>query len=411
MKKTFSRKILFVALILTASGNAAWAQSVLPPELASGPQSDLPLTVQLMRWHMLDTEISSLTMRSMDKLFTTRKVPRSGPVWELPRADHALNFTYQHAGATYTPEQFQDRTYTNALLIIKNGNIVYENYRNNSTAEDRFMGFSMTKSITSLLIGCLLQDKRIKSLDDQITTYLPELKMGAYAGVTVRQVLEMRSGVAWREDYDFTNPGPAASDHINALVKNVQRFADPARTIGRTHAPGTMFEYKTIDTAVLGWLIERVSGVSVAAYTAQRLWEPLGTERDGFYIMDGAPGVGREFSGAGFNASLRDFARIGAMMLNGGKANGRQIIPADWVKQSTAKRSTDKGVLGYGYQWWTIGDKGAYSAIGLAGQYIFVDPNTQTVVVKLSYFFPPENDSAYSEAEDFVQAVSAWQPD
>lgn len=402
---------VLAAAIALAMPTIAPAQSALPPELASGPQSELPLTVQLMRWHMLDAEISSLTMRSMDRLFTARKVARSGEVWELPRADHPLDFTYQHAGATYTPEQFQDRTYTNALLIMKNGKIVYENYRNNSRPDDRFMGFSMTKSITSLLVGCLLQDKRIASIDDQITTYLPELKSGAYAGVTIRQILEMRSGVAWREDYDFTNPGPAASDHINALVKNVQRFADPARTIERSHAPGTHFEYKTIDTAVLGWLVERLSGMSVAAYTAERLWEPLGAEQDGYYIMDGAPGVGREFSGAGFNASLRDFARIGAMMLADGKANGRQIIPADWVKQSTRKRSQDKGVLGYGYQWWTIGDKGAYTAIGLAGQYIFVDPNTQTVVVKLSYFFPPENDAAYTEVETFLQAASTWKPE
>jgi CubicO group peptidase (beta-lactamase class C family) len=113
------------------------------------------------------------------------------------------------------------------------------------------MGWSMTKSTTSLLIGCLVQERRIHSIDDDITSYLPELKQGAYAGATIRQVLEIRSGVAWQESYDFTNPGPAASAHINALVKNVQRFADPARRIGRSHPPGSVFEYKTIDMAEL----------------------------------------------------------------------------------------------------------------------------------------------------------------
>lgn len=396
---------------LTAIPSSAAEPSRLPPLLASGPVSDVPVDVQLLRWHMLDADVNSLTFRNMDRLFTTRKVGRSGSVWELPRSDHALDFTYKHKGEVLTPDQFRDRTFTSALLIMKNGKIVYENYRGNSTPQDRFMGWSMTKSITSLLIGCALAEHRIGSLDDDIATYLPELKGGAYAGVTIRQILEMRSGVDWDENYDFSHhPGPAASDHINALVKNIQRFADPARTIGRKHAPGSEFAYKTIDTAVLGWLIERVSGTSVAAYTARHLWEPLGAEQDGYYIMDGQPGVGREFSGAGFNAGLRDYARIGAMMLAGGKANGHQIVSPEWTRESTAKRSVASGPLGYAMQWWTIGDHGAYSAIGLAGQYIFVDPTTQTVVVKLSHFFPPENDEAAGETIAFLLAASAWNP-
>src|SRR5690606_22966501 len=162
--------------------------------------------------------------------------------------------------------------------------------------------------ITAILIGSALEEGRIKSLDDPITAYLPELKGGGYDGTTIRQIMQMRSGVDYEERYDFANPGIAASNHINSLVKNVSRFADAARTVKRAHPPGEVFQYKTLDTAVLGWLVERVSGGNnVAAYTAQRLWEPLGAESDGFYIMDGQPGVGREFSGAGFNATLRDY--------------------------------------------------------------------------------------------------------
>ena len=110
-------------------------------------------------------------------------------------------------------------------------------------------------------------------------------------------------------------------------------------------------------------------GSTVAAYTAQRLWEPLGAEQDGFYIMDGPPGTGREFSGAGFNATLRDFARIGQMMLDGGRANGRQIVSPEWVRQSTTSTFPASSPLGgYGYQWWLMGSQGAYSALGLQGQ-------------------------------------------
>ena len=388
----------------------ASAQQVLPPQLAQGPHSDVPIGVQELRWQMNDADINSLTFRSMDTLFTTRSVPRSGPIWQLKQSDHPLDFTYSYKGRSYTPEQFLDRTYTNALLVMKNGRIVYENYRNNSNDRTRFIGWSMTKSFTSALIGIAVSEGRIKSIDDRIDSYLPELKGGGYEGVTIRQIMQMRSGVDYEERYDFANPGVAASNHIAALVKNVARFADPARTIKRIHKPGEVFQYKTLDTAVLGWLLERVSGGStLAAYMAQRLWEPLGAESDGFFIMDGPPGVGREFNGAGFNATLRDFARFGLMMMNGGRANGRQIVPADWVALSTRPTEPVKpGTMGYGLQWWDF-DNGAYSAIGLQGQYIYVDPATTTVVVKLSYF-PPAEEAASEETAAFLKAVSAWTP-
>lgn len=389
---------------------AAWAQAEVPPPLSEGPASEVPNAVQLLRWHMNDAEINALAFRNMDTLFTTRPVPRSGNVWRLERADHALDFTYSFGGQTYTPEQFLDRTYTDALLVMKDGRIVYENYRNNSDERTRFMGWSMTKSLVSILVGVALNEGKIASLDDPIDQYLPELEGGGYEGVTIRQILQMRSGVDYEERYDFQNPGVAASNHINALVKNVTRFVDPARTIPRANEPGAQFQYKTIDTAVLGWLLERVTGGPVAAYMAEHLWEPLGAERDGFFIMDGQPGVGREFTGAGFNATLRDYARVGLMMLNGGQGNGQQIVPAEWVSLSTDPiefaQAGDRS--GYGMQWWTFGDS-AYSAIGLQGQYIYVDPQTRTVVVKLSHF-PPGDEAPSAETAAFLAAASAWAP-
>lgn len=405
------------ALSILCSGMAGWllaapasAQQALPEPLRGGPASDVPVAVQVLKWRMLDPDVSSLTFRSMDVLFPTRTVPRGGPVWELARADHALDFTYDYQGTRYDAEDFLERTYTNALLVMKDGKIVSEIYRNNSDAQTRFIGWSMTKSITSVLVGAALEDGLVKSLDDPVTDYLPELKGGGYDGVSIRHVLEMRSGVDYQERYDFENPGDAARNHIDALVKNAARFADAARAIERIHPPGTVFQYKTLDTAVLGWLIERVSGQTVAAYTARRLWEPLGAESDGFYIMDGQPGVGREFSGAGFNATLRDFARFGLMMLNGGMANGRRIVSADWVARSTRSAiEEDPQRGGYGYQWWTMGSSDAYAAQGLQGQYVYVDPATRTVVVKLSYF-PPGDQAASEETAAFLSAASAWTP-
>ncbi len=411
MEKSDLFRLYLIVLWISFSGSAlAYTAPEADPNL---PASTVPPAVQQLRRDMLDPGINVLTFRSMDRIFTTRTVARSGPVWELPRADHALNLSYQYQGKSYTSSEFLERTYTNALLVMKDGRIVSEIYRNNTDEKTRFIAFSMTKSITSLLIGCALEEGRIESVDDPITRYLPELKGSGYEGVTIKQILQMRSGVDYEERYDFANPGIAARNHENALVKNVVRFADAARKIKRKNAPGEVFEYKTLDTAVLGWLLERVSGgSSVAAYTAQRLWEPLGAEADGFYLMDGPPGLGREFSGAGFNATLRDFARIGLMLLNKGVANGRRVVSADWIDESTtpSTRLGDGFLAGYGYQWWMAPGSQAFYALGLQGQFIYVDPETRTVIVKLSYD-PPGDRSADAESVAFFSAVSAWQPD
>jgi CubicO group peptidase (beta-lactamase class C family) len=221
--------------------------------------------------------------------------------------------------------------------------------------------------------------------------------------------MQMRSGVDYEERYDFANPGRAASNHISSLVKNVTRFVDVARTLPRKSEPGTQFQYKTIDTAVLGWLVERVTQSTVAAYTTKCLWEPLGAEVDAFYIMDGAPGVGREFSGAGFNATARDWARFGQMVLDGGVANGKRVVSNEWIRESTQPTGEEDGRRGgYGLQWWTMGDSDAFAAIGLQGQYVYIDPATRTVVVKLSYFPAGDNTAQDGETLAFMSAVSAW---
>lgn len=388
------------------------AQQVLPPPLQTDDdESDVPVAVQILRWHMLDNEVSPLMFREMEQLFTTRSVARSGPVWRLPQRDRPLDFTYTWQAQSHEAGEFLERTYTNALLVMKDGEIVSETYRNNSEPDSRFIAWSMTKSITSVLVGCALEDGLIDSLDTAISDYLPELEDGGYAGVSIRHVMQMRSGVDYEERYDFANPGIAASNHISSLVKNTTRFADVARSLERIHEPGEHFQYKTIDTAVLGWLVERSTGMSVAAYTERCLWEPLGAEADGYYIMDGPPGVGREFSGAGFNATLRDFARFGQMVLNGGVANGKRIVSEDWIKQSTRPSGAeDQARGGYGLQWWTMGDSNAFAAIGLQGQYIYIDPDTDTVVVKLGYFPPGNNAAVEGETMAFMEAVSRWQP-
>jgi CubicO group peptidase (beta-lactamase class C family) len=371
--------------------------------------SDVPPALQELRRRMLDADMNALTFHNMDEIFWTRTVPHAGPVWELPSATTPLSFTYVFDEATWTPEAFLERTYTNALIVVKDGVIRAEIYRNNTNPGTRFVSYSMAKSITSMLVGLAFSEGRIASLDDPVEAYVPELADSAYQGVTIRQILEMRSGVDYEERYDFDNPGVAAANHNNALVLNLTRFADAACAVERKTEPGAVFEYKTLDTAVLGWLVERAAGMSAASYMASRIWEPLGAEADGYFIMDGPPGVGREFTGAGFNATLRDYARLGQMVLDDGVANGRRILPEGWVAQSTAPSHPETDAGGYGLQWWTAPDSNAFYALGLQGQYLYIDPDSRTVVVKLSYF-PPGDTSAGAETMAFMRAAAAWRP-
>lgn len=388
----------------------AWAAPVAP-----GTPSP---AIQELRRHMLDADVNTLTFHSMDSIFDTRIVARSGPVWVLPRRDGPLDFTYEFDGKTHPASDILDGNFTNALLIMKHGQIVYEKYRNNTDENTHFISFSMAKSFLSMMIGLALADGSIHSLDDQLVAYIPELKGSGYNGVSIRQALQMRSGVAYEERYDFgTHLSQAQQVFEDALVQNKVRFADMATVLTRARPPGGPFNYSTMDTAVLGWMLERAIKRPIAGYMSERLWQPLGMESNGFYIADGPPGVGRELSGMGYNATLRDYARLGLMMLQGGRGGPQdaQIVPADWVRRATASHKIgSSGIpgnipLGYGYQWWTLEGTPVFMALGLQGQFIFVDPSTDTVVVKLSYF-PPSDQKAEAEAVAFLVAASHWTP-
>ncbi len=367
-----------------------------------------------MREHWLDADINSFTFRNSAQMFETRTVPRAGPLWEIPHSEGFQPPDYVFHGQSYSYNDFVARTYTNALLVIRNGSIVFEDYRNRTTETDRFISFSMAKSITALLIGIALDKGDIRSLDDKAGEYVPELKGGAYGDVSIRNILQMRSGVDYEERYDFGNkPSMAALIHRNAIVLNKERFADSAMTIGRKAPPGSRFNYATLDTAVLGWILERATRQPVADFMAENLWGPAGMEADGFWIADGRRGIGRELTGMGFNARLRDYGRLGLLMLNDGMRGDRRVLPKNWMGKATAMlpiEATDAewSPRGYGFQFWQLDDEpGAYAALGLAGQFIYVHPKSRTVIVKLSYFPTPEPPSAMPETLAYFKAITS----
>ena len=395
----------------TLAAGVALAPAALSAQSAApiGPST----AVIAMRDQWLNPAVNSFTFRETNKVFESRDVPRSGPVWPLVNGSMLAMPAHQSGGTTMTYGAWADRTFTNALLVMKDGKVVFEDYRNKSDAATRFISFSMAKTFTALLVGIALGEKKIRSLDDKVGDYVPELKTGGYGNAAIRQVLQMRSGVDYEERYDFgANPSLAATIHTKAIVRNQMRFADPAMTIGKKTAPGSTFNYATLDTAVLGWILERATGEKLETFTASRLWGPLGAEASAFWMADGPPGNGRALNGMGYNAVLRDFARLGQLMLDGGQANGKQVIPTGWVSQMTtmipfpdqyARKAEFKG---YGFQTWQVDDEpGAYSAVGLGGQFVYVHPKTRTVIVKLSYTPPVEPEWLTGEVIDYFHAI------
>ena len=406
--------IALLSSIVVAALAASAAFSADAP--AGTAVAGVPEALREARRHMLDATINTLTFRSMDSLFETREVTRSGPVWRLPRQDRELDFNYVVRGERHRADEFEERNRTNAMIILKHGRIVHEAYFNLTNERTRFISFSMAKSITATLLGIALAERKIRSLDDTVATYVPELANSAYGKVAIRQVMRMRSGIAFDERYDFGVHSQAQEVFENALVRNEQRFAYLAPTLKRRDGDPGSFNYSTMDTAVLGLVLEGAVGEPVSTYMTSKLWEPLGAEANGFWLADGPPGVGRSLSGMGYNAILRDYARLGEMMLRNGRAGARQIVSPDWVKLVTTSTAIEDGhgmvpaEFGYGYQWWTLHGMGTYFALGLQGQFIFVDPASETVIAKLSYW-PPGDDRAFlDEAIEFFKAASAWSP-
>jgi CubicO group peptidase (beta-lactamase class C family) len=375
----------------------------------AGPAGPSSATVA-MRWQWLNPEVNSFTFRDADKVFESRTVAHAGPVWELPRRD---GFVLPQARANGQPasyDAFAEATRTNALLVIRDGAILFEDYRNRMGPATRHIGFSMTKTITAMLVGQALARGEIASLDDRADNYVPELAGGGYGGVTVRQLLEMRSGAAIEERYDFgDNPSLAGRIHETAIILNRARFADFAVDIARRSAPGSGFNYATLDTAVLGWVLERSTGQPLEALMQQRIWAPLGAEADGFFLADGPPGTGRALNGMGFNATLRDFGRLGVLLLEGGMRGDTLILPEGWVAAMTAMKPLGpaEGFPGYGFQTWQVDDEpGAFAAVGLAGQMIYVHPASRTVIVKLSYWLPVPDETTVPDTLAFFKAIA-----
>ncbi len=307
----------------------------------------------------------------MDQAFLSTPVPRgNGPTAELA---YGPEFTLP----TLVDEWIAARDVT-ALVILKDGEIVYENYFKGTEAEDRRISWSVAKSYLSALLGILLDEGRIASLDDQVTQYAPSLIGTAYEGATIRNVLNMASGVTFDEDYLDKNSDINRMGRVIALGGELDEFT---ASLKETFAePGTQWQYVSIDTHVISMVIRGATGRSIPDLLSEKVVAPMGLEHEPYYLTDGS---GVAFVLGGLNLTTRDYARMGQMFLQNGRYNGKQIVPADWVAASTAASApTAPGAIGYGYQWWIPqgADAGEFMARGVYGQYIYIDRAAGVVI-------------------------------
>ena len=262
------------------------------------------------------------------------------------------------------------------LIIVQDGRIRLEKYALGYGAAGRWTSFSVAKSFTSTLVGAAVKDGYIKSLDDKVSRYIPGLKGSAYDDVSVKQLLTMTSGVRWNEDY--TDPkSDVALFNLQMPVDGEDITVSYMKNLPRDVPAGSKWLYSTGETNLIGVLVSSATGKTLSAYLSEKLWKPFGMEQDAVWML-GA--TGHEISGCCISASLKDYARLGQFVLNGGVAGGVKIVPDDWFAAATTKRA-DIGVpgRGYGYQWWT-NDDGSFAAQGIFGQGIFIDPKRKLVI-------------------------------
>ena len=325
--------------------------------------------------------------RHMDRFVPTSTMSPSPTPWNLGSNENSLKYSGDFLGKPTSVQSFIELSDTSALLVIKNGKVIYENYSHGDSVNALHISFSMAKSFTSALTGIALSEGHIDNLDDPIRKYLPELTNASFDKVTVKQVLQMSSGIHFTEVY--TDPD-SDINRMTALVPPMS-YLEYINTLDRDHEPGTFNHYASINTQLLGILLVRVTGKSISDYMTEKLWHPLGMEAEGQWILDEE---GFELTMGGLAASARDYAKLGLLYLNNGRRGDQQILTKDWVEKSVTpdephlmpgKNPASSNVSGYQYQWWTPRDWDSdFLARGIWGQTIYVHPQNDVVIVKLA---------------------------
>ncbi|MES2198385.1 MAG: serine hydrolase [Pseudomonadota bacterium] len=365
-----------LALLALASPAAA-----APDEEQLGKSAGYPIGSRASWFYDEAVRVGSFS--NLDSLLPHNTLRKAAAPLPLPAAAGQPRIEYRFENRTLALDDFLARQRVTGLLLIKDGNVLFERYQYDRTPAHRFVSHSMAKSIVSVAVGMALAEGKIASLDDAVAKYVPRLAGVPYGETSIRNVLRMSSGVAFREVYDG-NDDIARFARLRVRqgsIEALREFRD------RETEQGARFHYASSETAILAVLLHAVTGTTLAEYLTQRLWQPMGAEADATWVK--TPD-GIESGSGNFNATLRDYGRLGVLLANDGAVGGRQVVPKDYLLEATdwhrhptsfaPRRATP--FFGYGYQFWTFpGEKRRFALLGVYGQSIFVDPELKLVLV------------------------------
>lgn len=393
-----------------------WMQGFPPAQdkLIMQPESDF-FSFPKMRW----------TLCHIRELLPTRQISRGtgAPVALQAKPDPAidqLSFIPLGGGKTMTWRESLAANYTDGMLVLHQGQIVYEHYSGCLDAAGQHAAMSMTKSLTGLLAEILVAEGKLDA-NARVASIVPELTQSAFGGATVRQVMDMTTALDYSENYadpkaDIWVYSKAASPLPKpAGYRGANGYFDYLQTVRASGTHGGSFGYKTVNSDALGWIIARTSGKDVATLLSERIWQRIGAEQDGYITVDAK---GTPFAGGGLSAGIRDLGRIGLLMLSGGELNGQRLFPAEAVANiqaggdkkafSVAGYSTLPGGS-YRSMWWILHNKhGAYAARGVHGQTIYIDPTAEMVIVRYASFPTAGNAQIDPTSLPAYQAVAEY---
>jgi CubicO group peptidase (beta-lactamase class C family) len=349
-----------------------------------------PVAVRLYQViHLHDEERIVENFLNMDRVFPVRTMRAPEETFEFKQSFFALPETFSRGGKDYVTEDYLEDTQSTGMLVLRGDVNLYEKYWLGHRENGHHISWSVAKSFVGALVGIAVAERKIKSIDEPITTYLPEFEGTGYDEVPIKDLLQMSSGVRFNEDHrDYESD----INRLNRTIAFGTSIAKFAKSLTRDRKPGVYHQYVSIDTQVLGMLIARVTGESLAGYMQRKIWDPLQMEHDAKWLLDSTD---TEVALGGLNASMRDYARFGLLYLNHGRFGGQQIVPTQWVRDSTMPAArhllpgkdnpASASSWGYGYQWWVPEPyEQDFTAAGIYNQYIYVNPKAHVVIVKTS---------------------------
>ena len=356
-------------------------------------------------------DVQMRTFARTHEIFPTRIIKSGGTPSELPRTANTLtDLAIPTNGDTYDLFDYVSRNRLVGLLALKDGQIVHEYHESGFDADTRWMSMSMAKSVSTTLVGTAIKDGYIDSVDDQLVKYMPELSGSGYDGVSIRHLLQMTSGVKW--DDTHTTPGSERRVMLDLQVaQQPGAIMDLMASLPRIAEPGQVWNYSTGETHVVGALVKAATGKWLADYCSEKMWSRLGMDSDAAWWLEAPDGL--EVAGSGICATLHDYARLGLFALNKGVIDGESVVPDNWFVEATEPRMTGDAPLNYGYMWWPVpsrdGDfsEGAYSARGIFGQYIYINPTRNIVLTVLSCRSKPKFAEAILDNDFFNAAADA----